>query len=188
MTEGQRKYIKAMQILMELFNLIIIVSAFYRMYLYQAAFGYTYLRIFVFFILTWEFILMIAVIANTLGIKINILKTGIILGTTLYLVLNYINIDGVIARKNIDVFFENNQKDIDYFYLEYTTGTDAIPEMVRLLDSNSELIKMKVKGYLIAQKMELQLEEKWQGINLSKIRAREILNSIKLEENHGNNR
>ena len=43
-----KKYTKFMSLLMILFTVVIIVSAFYRMNLYQEVYGYTYLRIFVY--------------------------------------------------------------------------------------------------------------------------------------------
>ena len=57
------------------------------MYLYQEAYGYTYLRIFVDFILITEILISVPIIIKLLGKNIDILKTGIIITSFMYVVL-----------------------------------------------------------------------------------------------------
>lgn len=176
------KFIISMEILMEIFTQIIIISAFYRMFLYEQAFGYTYLRLFVYFILAAEFLFMLAVILYTLGKKINLLQTGLLIGTVLYIILNYINVDAVIAKNNIDRYFANTEKEIDFYYLSSYTGTDAIPEISRLLRTKDIELKSEVRRYLWEKKMDLKSEETWMEFNISRQNARNSLKEIKDEE------
>ena len=71
-TKNQKIYNKIMSLLIILFTLIIIVSAFYRMNLYQETYGYTYLRIFVDFILITETLISVPIIIKLLGKNIDI--------------------------------------------------------------------------------------------------------------------
>lgn len=175
----QKKYTVWMELGMELFTQIIIISAFYRMFLYEQAYGYTYLRLFVYFILMAEFLFMLPTMWYTLGKKVNLLKAGLTIATVLYLILNYINVDAFIARNNINRYYENNEQDFDFYYLKYYTSTDAIPEIQRLLNTEDIKLKKQVRRYLEMEKLDLQKKESWQEYNLSKQRARKCLENIK---------
>ena len=178
-TKKQKIYNKIMSLLIVVFTIIIIISAFYRMNLYQETFGYTYLRIFVDFVLITEGIISIPVIIKILGIKIDILKTTIIIISFMYVILNYMNVEKFIATKNIDRYFTNTETqnfDIDYLC---DLGTDATPKMLELLTSKDEYIVKKVKKYLYQQKVVLNSEKTtWQESNISKNLAKEILNNL----------
>ena len=176
---GKRgKYTKSMGLLMMLFTIIIIISAFYRMNLYEQAFGYTYLRLFVYFILATELILSIPIILYIIGKNIDLLKTGIIIGTTMYLILNFINIDNLIARKNIDRYLEDPKNiELDLSYLIQKTNTDAIPQIARLEYAQDQDISQRVKTYLKEQKENLESKKTtWQEFNLSILNAKNELN------------
>ena len=174
-------YTKAMSILTLLFTVVILLSAFFRMNLYEKAYGYTYLRLFVYYILATEFILILPIGLWILDKKIDILKWTIGIVTIMYLILNFSNIESTIAGRNVDRYFENQEEnEIDLEYLFHHTGTDAIGQMKRLLNAKDETVVKKVKEYLLQEKEELQnTETNWQETNLSEIKAKEELMNIK---------
>ena len=173
-------YKKMMSLLIIVFTIIIIISAFYRMNLYEQEYGYTYLRLFVYFILATEVILTIPIILYILEKNINLLKSSIIIVTTMYVVLNFINIDNLIAKRNIDRYFENSGKrTIDIDYLMENTGTDAVQEMLRLLNAKDKKISRRIKEYLKSGKEEYEDKKKyWQEFNLSKLNAEILLEDL----------
>ncbi len=174
-------YTKAMSILTLLFTVVILLSAFFRMNLYEKAYGYTYLRLFVYYILATEFILILPIGLWILDKKIDILKWTIGIVTIMYLILNFSNIESTIAKRNVDRYFENQEEnEIDLEYLFHHTGTGAIGQMKRLLNAKDETVVKKVKEYLLQEKEELQnTETNWQETNLSEIKAKEELMNIK---------
>ncbi len=184
-TKSQKIYNKIMSLLIILFTLIIIVSAFYRMNLYQETYGYTYLRIFVDFVLISEALISIPIIIYLLGKKIDILKSGIIIASFMFALLNFINIDNFIAEKNIDRYFNNpKNSNFDISYL-CNLGTDATTQITRLLKSDDEYIVKRTEKYLYEQKQSLNLDKMdWQEYNISKKEAKEILDSQNIEINY----
>lgn len=174
-------YTKAMSILTLLFTVIILLSAFFRMNLYEKAYGYTYLRLFVYYILATEFILILPIGLWILDKKIDILKWTIGIVTLMYLILNFSNIESTIAKRNVDRYFENQEEnEIDLEYLFQHTGTDAIGQIKRLLNAKDENVVIRVKEYLLHEKEELQnTKTSWQETNLSEIKAKEELVNIK---------
>ena len=174
-------YTKGMSILTLLFTIVILLSAFFRMNLYEKAYGYTYLRLFVYYILATEFILVLPIGLWILDKKIDILKWTIGIVTLMYIILNFSNIESTIAKRNVDRYFENQEEnEIDLEYLFHHTGTDAIGQIKRLLNAKDENVVIRVKEYLLREKEELQnTETSWQETNLSEIKAKEELVNIK---------
>ena len=179
--ENISSYTKGMSILTLLFTMVILLSAFFRMNLYEKAYGYTYLRLFVYYILATEFILILPIGLWILDKKIDILKWTIGIITIMYVILNFSNIESTIAERNVDRYFENQEEnEIDLDYLFHHTGTDAIGQMKRLLNAKDETVVKRVKEYLLQEKEELQdTENSWQEANLSEIKAKEELMNIK---------
>lgn len=174
-------YTKGMSILILLFTMVILLSAFFRMNLYEKAYGYTYLRLFVYYILVTEFILILPIGLWILDKKIDILKWTIGIVTIMYMVLNFSNIESTIAKRNVDRYFENQEEnEIDLEYLFHHTGTDAIGQIKRLLNAKDESVVKRVEEYLQLEKEELQnIKTSWQETNLSEINAKEELINIK---------
>ena len=180
--KGNRSsYTKGMSILTLLFTIVIVLSAFFRMNLYEKAYGYTYLRLFVYYILATEFILILPIGLWILDKKIDILKWTIGIITIMYVILNFSNIESTIAKRNVDRYFENQEEnEIDLEYLFNHTGTDAIGQIKRLLNAKDENVVIRVKKYLLREKEELQnTETSWQETNLSEINAKKELMNIK---------
>ena len=178
--EKTNSYTKGMAILTLLFTIVILLSAFFRMNLYEKAYGYTYLRLFVYYILATEFILVLPIGLWILDKKIDILKWTIGIVTIMYVILNFSNIESTIVERNVDRYFENqDENEIDLEYLFNHTGTDAIGQMKRLLNAKDETVIKRVKEYLLQEKEDLQdTETSWQETNLSEIKAKEELINI----------
>ena len=108
--EQKEKLNTVLKILLVVFTLVIIISAVFRMYLYEQEYGYTYLRLFVYFILVTETLILIPILMNLLGKNLNIFKLSLKIIVTMYVILNFINIDLVIAKNNINRYLKDSRK------------------------------------------------------------------------------
>lgn len=138
-------YKKVMNILLCIFTFIILISAFYRMRLYELEYGYTTLRLFVYIILGTEAVLTIPTVMYILNTRIPLLKYCLVIIITVYTAINFINMDEVIAKRNVDRYFETGKIDIEY--LVNNLSIDAAPQIHRLLESNDYEIKSRVYEY-----------------------------------------
>lgn len=185
MTQNIKKYTKLMNILMAVFTIIIAISAFLRMNLYQREYGYTFLRLMVDFILVTEIIMIIPTIVYILKEKIQIYKWYIIIGISMYVVVNFANIDYIIAKNNVEKYLvevNEKEKEIDFTYLKYNTSTDAIPEIAKLLDNTEDMnLKRKVNNYLFDEYSDLKEKRNIQEFNISKQRATKLLEKLDLK-------
>lgn len=167
------KYIKIMSIFMIGFTFIILISSVVRMYFYESAYGYTFLRLLVYCVLGTETILLIPTILYILNKPINLSKIYFITIVTIYVGMNFANFDSILAKRNVNRYFETGK--IDISYLKYEIGINGAKEMMRILedDASSEEIKAEVSEYLTYKESELG-EEKMgvADFNLSKLLAK----------------
>ena len=154
------------------FTFVLLISAFYRMVLYETAYGYTYLRIFVQTFMVLLFILFIINLVYIWYRKLPIIKSYILCTLIIYIILNFANVDVIIARNNISRYYSTGE--IDVYYL---TGLsyDAIPEMTKLLKSEDKEIVNAVNDYFKREKKILEGQDQWQSYNFSKIKAQKFL-------------
>lgn len=184
-TSKVKKYTKAMNILMALFTVIIAISAFMRMNLYQREYGYTFLRIIVYFILTTEIIMIIPTIIYILKGKINVFKHYFIIAIAMYVILNFTNVDYIMTKNNVDRYIKDSnteEKKIDFTYLKNNTGTDAIPALIELWKNTEDAtLKRRVNNYLYDEYEDLKEDRDIQEFNISKERAEKLLKELDLK-------
>lgn len=197
-TEKQEKYKKTMCIVMVIFTLVIIISAFARMTLYQQNYGYTRLRVLVDLTLITEIILLIPTVIYILENKINLIKTYFVIIVTMYCIVNFVNIDKFIVKNNINRYKETGN--IDLNYLIEMNNSDIVDQLLELdstkfkysekLYSQSnidkQLIKEKIERqkkmldeYLTNLKKNLNETHTVAEFNLPKMRSKSILNNRK---------
>jgi len=168
------KKIKILSIVLVVLTFIIIISSFIRMYLYEQEFGYTLLRLLVYISLFTETICLISTIIYIVKDKFNIVKSYMVILITVYIIINYINIDKIIVVNNIDRYYK--KKDIDLVYL-MNNHADNIPELAKFLNKvKDKEIKIELRDYL--EKVNFKTED-FREWNLSKVKATKYLRNLK---------
>ena len=108
--------------------LVMLVSAWRRMALYEAAFGYTELRLMVYVCMAWLAVTLVWFLL-TMWIRPDRFALGALLAVIGFVAtLNLINPDGFVARQNLDRYVRTG--DLDAAYLT-TLSNDAEPQLVR---------------------------------------------------------
>jgi len=181
-----RKVHLATKVLLSLlvgFTFVLLISAFYRMLIYEQAYGFTYLRIFVQAFMVLLFFLFIINIIYIWYAKLPIIKSYFMMTLMVYIILNFSNVDLIIARNNIDRYIETGQIDMEYLK---GLSSDATYEMQRLIDIDLKSesisgvrhqdIKDEILVYFNDKKLELDAQKHWQSFNISRYRASRIIN------------
>lgn len=140
---------KILKVLLVVFTIIIVISAAFRMHLYEQEYGYTYLRLFVYFTLLTEILILIPVLMSVLGIKLNVFKLSLQIIVVVYVVINFINIDSIIVKNNVNKYvsdLENNTLDVSYLIRH--VETNSIKEKIKILDISDEGISEEAKTRL----------------------------------------
>ena len=181
---GIKKYIKLMNVILAIFTIIILITSVLRMRLYEQEYGYTFLRLMVYFIQITELILIVPTIIYILKEKFKILNWYLVITIIMYTALNFVNLDYIIAKGNIDRYFASTEskREIDFSYLQKHTSTDAIPEIIRLLEAEDKNLRTSVNNYLYEKQLESESrKDTWQSFNISRNRAKKELEKLNLQ-------
>ena len=171
------RLVLALRCLLVLCTVIMLYSAHLRLKLYEDAYGYTYARIFAHTFIGFLFTLFMLTLYKLWRRELPLLKAFAVAALLAYTTLNYVNIDAIIAQRNIDRYFRTGKIDLDYLQeLSY----DAMPELTRLSADSYGDMAAKAEAVLLRDKQaELNSESPWQSYNFSKAKAKRILSEIR---------
>jgi hypothetical protein len=158
-------------------TLILLISSFFRLALYEEAYGYTFARVAAHALIIYLFILFLAAIYRIWQEKFALLKSFIVVSLVAYLIFNFSGIDRFIAASNIERYFKTGE--IDVHYLTYLSD-DAVPQLVTLLEVPDNDVAPYIENDLYLRKERLS-DPKWQSFNWSRSRAAAILRDFQLE-------
>jgi len=156
--------------LLILFTINMLWSAHSRMSLYEITYGLTYLRVFVHIFMALLFILCLIALVNIWYRKIPFIKVVIAVSIICYTLVNYINIDGYIAKENIS----NKKLDVEYLI---TLSDEVVPYLIDIQKNTeiSEMDKALIKSNLLKRKGQLDNDDKWYEFNFSRNNAKKLL-------------
>ena len=155
--------------------LVILVSGFERLALYESAYGFSRLRTYSTLFIPWLAALIITVVVLEIirrqgHFALALFITGIGFVATFII----FNIDGFIARQNISRALISSQEGyaLDYEYLG-TLSNDAVPVMLQTYQTSTGMEKDAITASLVCRwyKMADQEKKSWQGFNLSENNA-----------------
>lgn len=146
-------------------TIILLISSFYRMSLYSGAYGLTRLRFLVFGFLVFEAIGLIFTLFYIAKPKFNILAVYAVIGLSYYILLNVMPMDAIVARNQVDRYFENGGDGITYVL---NLSADAARQVSRLQNSYDEQTLRRVQDYYIRIKLD---DGDWRHWNLATARA-----------------
>ena len=146
-------------------TVILLISSFYRMWLYNADDGLTRLRFLVFGFLMFEAIGLAFTFFYIIKPKFNIVAVYLVIALTYYLVLNIVPMDRIIAKDQIDRYFISGGGGINY---TLTLSADAATEIGRLLESSEIHIREAALYYFKSNSQYYNdYAPRWQRWNLS---------------------
>lgn len=163
--------------------ILIIASAFLRLSLYESAFGFTTMRLWshAFTILLVVFFLMFASKIWRGGSDRSFLVPAFLTATLALALMNILNPDVFIARKNIERFAGKEQFDTAYIA---DLSDDAVAEQLAVLDT-LEGEERTAFGYILVSHYERRLQSRayasWLSSNYGRRRADSLLEARRAE-------
>lgn len=118
---------------------IMIASSWFKMFLYESAYGYTQLRLYVYMILGFMILFMALI---TLGIwkrHLPVIEWSIVIGLCYFLVISYVNVDAIIVTNNVARYEDHGEIDLSYLFNELSR--DGAPQVIAFTEQNKELLK-----------------------------------------------
>lgn len=117
--------------LMTLMTIVILGSAYFRMQLYEMAYGFTILRVYPHIFMIWLAVLFAYFLIFLLLNRTRYMATGVVAVSLGFMVtMNLLNPDAFIVRQNIARYEAGEELDVTYLG---TLSADAVPELIPLL-------------------------------------------------------
>ena len=118
-------WIRAMALFMIAATSVILASALWRMLLYIETYGLTVLRVLTLWGMSAIAVLLIIACLSIFVPGIQALRTGMVCMIVLWLALNVVNIDAIIANYNVDAYLSGELSEIDANYLRSLSASEA---------------------------------------------------------------
>jgi two-component system, OmpR family, sensor histidine kinase BaeS len=162
-TAEDRAWLRASLGLLCVLTLVVVVSALYRMHLYQEAYGFTQLRLLVDVFEGWLGLLLVALLVAGRALRAEWLpRLALLSGVGLLLGIAAINPDAWVAQRNVDRWEETGKA--DWLYLQ-DLSVDAVPTLESLPEDVRECA---LNGHE-------RTEDDWLEWNLGRSRAESVL-------------
>lgn len=176
-TPPRRRSFTVLSVFLIAMVLVMLVSAFQRLWLYEAAYGFTRLRTYTHVFIPWLGALLAAVIVfeiiqqrGRFGLAFLIFNIGFVL------TLGALNVDGFIARQNIARTLQGEELDAEYLS---QLSNDIVPILYREFHNPAlaQDTRDQLGGELSCRTARLLEEEKrpWQAFHFSDQVARKLL-------------
>ena len=132
-------------------NFAMTASAFYKMMMYESAYGLTRSRLLVFIILILQTLILLMLMYKIWIKSFRFFTVALILTLVFFIGVNYMNIDAIVARRNLARFETTQELDVDYLFeslsddalqVLYDYGVDEFN-----YDPNMRYSKPKVSNY-----------------------------------------
>ena len=193
-SENQRRMFSALGVGLVGLVIVMLVAAFQRLGLYEAAYGFSRLRTYTHVFMIWLGLLLVAVVIlevlhreRQVGLAMIIALLGFVVS------LSLLNVDAFIVNQNVqreirsttDKTFAQGRADLDAQYF-LDLSDDAVPSMVSLFHSKSVpvSVKEKVGAALACKQYQRNQEERkytWQSFHFSRLNADRGFEQVKKE-------
>ena len=148
-------------------TLVMLISAFSRLSLYEEAYGFSQTRLLVHGFMLYLGVLLAIAMLRIWREHFSMGKAYICLSIIAFVAMNYVNLDARIAAKNIGRFERTGNIDIAYLG---TLSTDAAPELLKLHRMHPKLEGLN--EVIVHLQEQAHSHNKWQSWSLSKQRAK----------------
>ncbi len=171
--EVQRRLFSGLAAGIVVLVLVMLVSAFQRLALYEAAYGFSRLRTYTHVFLVWIGLLLIAVaVLEAVHLERLFATAALISAVGFGVSLSLLNVDAFIVRQNVDRAVRGETLDTAYLV---SLSTDAVPTIARIYQDESFPQPIReAMGAVLACRLDLRTLPRstdWRSFNLSRAQA-----------------
>ncbi|MHB0987567.1 MAG: DUF4153 domain-containing protein [Bellilinea sp.] len=176
-TSGQRTAFTGMTVALLVLVLVILGSALQRLLLYEQAYGFTRLRTYTLIFIPWLALLLLAALGLELGHRGGRFGLALLIAIAGFgLTVEALNVDGFIARQNIERGLRGEEFDRAYLG---ELSTDAIPVMMRYFQQPGlDPVIRDGLGAELACQVQVMLsapQRSWKAFTVSRSTAQQVL-------------
>lgn len=157
---------------------VMLCSAFLRMLMYEEAYGFSETRLLVDVFIIFLSVLFTIALVKLWKDRLQLMKPYAILALAAYLIVNYMQVDAIVASNNIKRFEAFGSIDTEYLG---SLSFEVVPYLLELKKKHPELEGTDKAIQLMKRRLPLHGETSWVSFNLSMWKAGKALQAIPLE-------
>jgi hypothetical protein len=162
---------------------VMLVSAYQRLTLYEAVFGFSRLRTYTHVVLVWISLLLAAVVAlEILHRERAFAAAALIASLGFAATLSLLNVDGFIARQNVNRTLRGEKLDVPYLV---SLSPDVVPALVEIFQSSLYPVTTReTVGAVLACRLQVaqpRSNSDWRSFTVSRSRADQVMHEIRAE-------
>jgi len=138
---------RIVSVLLSVSSLFLMTTAFAKMIMYVNAYGLTHLRVYAAWFMAMLALVFILVIFKQIFTKFKLLPTAIAVCVVMFAGLAFANVDGNIAKYNVDAYLSGKLPTVDVYELD-ELGVAAVPQMIRLKNELEGVDDEKAQNYV----------------------------------------
>lgn len=179
----QQRVFSILSVLLMALVLVILVSAFQRLLLYETAYGFTRLRTYTFIFIPWLALLLLAAIVFELIRQPGRFGPALLLAALGFgLTFGALNVDGFIARQNAQRALSGEELDVEYLT---RLSSDAVPALANMFHDPGMPVDVRdeVGAALACEQAQYKDNStaRWQSLSISAMRAEQLFAQIGAE-------
>jgi hypothetical protein len=177
----QRRVFSSLGVLIVVLVLVMLVSAFQRLVLYESAYGFSRLRAYTHVFMIWLGILLVAVAILELLQRERVFALSALVASIGFIVsLALLNVDDFIVRQNVNRALQGEGLDASYLA---DLSNDAVPALAAAYQTQPLPAKVEegvgaALACYASQRDQSQSAKAWQSFHLSRWKARNLLESL----------
>ncbi|MEK3719911.1 DUF4153 domain-containing protein [Paenibacillus sp. FSL H8-0034] len=157
---------------------VMLCSAFLRMLMYEEAYGFSETRLLVDVFIIFLSVLFTIALVKLWKDRLQLMKPYVSLALAAYLIVNYMQVDAIVASNNIKRFEAVGSIDTEYLG---SLSFEAVPYLIDLRQQHPELDGTDKAIQIMKRRLPLPGETSWVSFNLSMWKAGKALQAIPLE-------
>ncbi|NQX43735.1 DUF4173 domain-containing protein [Paenibacillus tritici] len=159
-----KRAIQLLLYILVLCSMVMLYSAYSRLTLYEEAYGYTYIRFLVHAFMIFLGLLLVLAVLRISRESFPLLKCYIVLGLLSYVLMNYIGMDHIIAKQNIQRYAASGSVDAAYLT---ELSSDVVPELIEFSKQEKGILDEELRSRLSERARPVQ---NWPSFNLANYR------------------
>lgn len=171
--------LKLMYSMLVIVSGVMLVSAYQRLSMYEAAYGFTMERILAHAFMVFLIVIFAYTLIRVWHERIELLHFYLIAGLVFYTALNVMHIEQIIVDENLERYERTGKIDIHYLDALSYTGIEGLIELYKMNPDYPELEHMLNNRQQILRDNPL---DDWQSFNFTKKKIRERLLGLDLEK------
>jgi hypothetical protein len=168
-----KKISKILLCLIVLFTINMLYASHFKLSLYENYYGFTYLRFYVHYTIITIFILLVIALISVISENLSISKYTLVSLLVMYTIINFFNVDGFIAKNNIQRYNTTGKLDISY---NMSLSADAFEEISSLKDESNKYISDSVDRYIDRTLDYVDSDSHWYEFNIRNYTIKKFIN------------